>query len=215
MLKNAEIRKAFTKILPRTAILKASGRHLGAVANAPIHKIHPGYNRAAKFQSNDLYKLFEKEQIELPVTISLGIDKISRKKIGRVLSDAFVHAGINVQFRELGEENLDGYYHTWYLPWPEMNFTQSFHSTSSNLMKMFGGYTSDQLDSHLLAYSLSLTQKNPDFSKLKRVHSHLAKLEPFSILFNHSACLRVVSKYSKEFEKITSLDPDWFKVRIW
>lgn len=227
-MKNAELRKIATNLIPRGNLVRSAGGYLGSLVSSHIPKSHPGYNSQIKVRSYDIELATKKldslgfkrksskelrhDKIGKLLKLRIGIDSSTDSILKKVIADSFFFIGIDIEFVENYNniELLDGVLTALYLPWPNLNFLPNYHSKSSTLHDMYHFYDA-QFDKQLEAYALTLTTEAPQLNKLKGIHSWLYEHEPSSIILQHSVCLETSGlKTPKKFE-VDVKDPDWFR----
>ena len=226
-LKDAKFRYILTGLPPRGSLLRAGAGFAGELQSSLIPRNHPGYQAKVlvrpfdlEASSKELAKLGyirpqgDKVRLDLnkePLKLNLVSNRENPDLLEKVLADSYMAVGINVQYLSnksgVGAK-VDGVVTGIYLPWPEMNFLNHFHSSQQSQFP-FWNLGTQKLDQNLEEYAISLTKAKPDFYKLQNIHSHLYSLEPVTVIMQHKACLHIAS--NKNFKDIDVRDPDWFR----
>lgn len=202
LLSDVKVRKRLSSLFPREALLGIGSGYWGTLPSSVIPKDHPGYSSERQVPDFVLTRATERK----PLFLSTMRGKVGL--VEKVLSDNLLVGGFDVQFVQADDKRLDGLITGLFLPWPEMDLYDAFHSKGKRKL----GYrkTNDaELDRELDHYRRSLTLQTPDFSALKHVHKRLHDLEWISVLAQNKACIEF-SGLTKKKSTIDSKDPDWF-----
>ena len=225
----SQLRKIFTNLTPRGALLRAGAGSAGELLSSLIPRSHPGYLKTAYVRpfslqtaSEQLNKLKftrpqgDQERFDQRKQVLRLQIMSTQAKFGileKVLSDSFMSVGINTTFipkNSQRPQDVDGILTGVYLPWPDMNFLEHFHSSKPDLFP-FWPLGRKKLDTLLEEYAKSLSQFKPDFNILKKIHRELYTLEPVTVIMQHKACL---SAGNRKMTRIDHRDPDWFRKMI-
>lgn len=231
--KERSFRGAMTHLTPRGALLRSGGGNLGKLVSAPIPRHHPGYHRRVfvrSFSYPKAVKILESLGYKRPVhdkprllpdgktPLSLTIGTLSPEgPMHKILADSYRSVGINLKFKRIKNPNviptqqkasLDGILMGLKLPYPSGNVLPLLTAESP----FGGGY--DSLSQQFVPYLQSLTQKRPDFSKLRAAHVALYREEPLSVLLQYSQCVSVSSKKIVLRSSPNVKDPSWLKKLI-
>ena len=233
---SAKFRQAMTQLLPRGEMFRVGGLKMGDLISGLILRAHPGYNRKVLVRPFNAEKSNEElAQIGYPrpnllaprlnaegkpLRLSIWSPLTETKQanlIEKILVDSFAASGIITQVlndKKMPDKNsLDGAITGLVLDWPEQNYFLDMHSRVED-SALFWRPQDPELDKMLETYALSLTQQKPNFSTLQNIHQRIYDLEPFSIIMQHSACIRVDDNFGKQLSTVLMRDPEWFKKLI-
>jgi ABC-type transport system substrate-binding protein len=228
--RDPRFRRAITHLTPRGALLRAGAGSMGDLISGPILRAHPGYKRTLLVPAYDPaksdamlnemgYRRLEEDgfrrdaQGKLLEVRILARDHEGSTLLRKVLDDSFRALGIKLRFINEGEGVPDGLLTGILTSWPDGDLSQHLHSRVSG--KNWPWSWKDQsLDQALEAYALSLTQRNPNFTLLEKIHELVYKLEPFSVLMQHRVCLEARLNQSRGKGEIIVRNPDWFRQLI-
>lgn len=224
--KEPKFRKSMTHLLPRGALLRSGAGSLGDLVSGPLLRSHPGYNTNLKVPSYDplladkllnslgyrrsedgYRRTAEGQLIELKILVS---DFEGSTLLRKVLDDSFRALGLKTIFTQNPGEKVDAKLTSIASSWPDANPSRFLHSQASKTPWPWR-YSDQPLDQALDHYAVSLTHEKPDFRLLEKVHELVYKLEPFSILMQHRACVDIqLGKSAKAPQKVSLRNPDWF-----
>lgn len=227
LMRNPAKRRLITELLPRGELLRAGSAYLGDLISGPILRAHPGYNRSVKVprflptkakQTWASLRDKNEDNGNRPTTpdvtdkLRIKVDGPKENLLTKVISDSLASADIEVEFVAWNQANdpVDGVLASVQLPWPGLNFLGDFASKASS-GDVFFSQSSATLDEHLTNYALSLTQKSPDFSILRKIHKVLSDLEPSSMLLQHRICLEANQKFQHDIGPVVLRNPDWMR----
>jgi hypothetical protein len=226
--KSPGMRRILTQLTPRGALVRSGTALLADLSPSLVPKEHPGFHnklttRAFDIQAGNtaLDGLGYKRQLPgglregpngKPLSLAIAILKPSTGLPEKVISDAYTAAGIGVHFiNDLDPRVVpDGVLASFSLDWPRASLIGNFHSQSSQV-DPYWPLSSQELDSLLEEYALTLTASHPDFSKLVRIQDLLYDLEPATVIFQHKACVSAGPGLRLLGKSLTLRDPDWFR----
>jgi hypothetical protein len=228
---NPAMRRAFSQLIPRTALVTAGAAYLAEVAVSPVPREHPGFHSQSSVHGFDLHavsvalnglgyrrKTAGAPRLSIagePLKLTLGTAEAVPNVLEKVLADSFSAAGISLEFRLKGQQGkdlppVDGTLAAFAIDWPDVNLLGNFHQSSIG-KEPFMPLNDADLDRHLERYAVSLTTPLPDFNSLIQVQKRLAELEPITVLFRQKACLVSGSALHLPNGSLNQRDPDWFR----
>ena len=228
LTKSASLRRLLTQLTPRGAIVRAGAGFLADLSASLVPRQHPGYASKLPVRSFDMRGVSESldqmgykrrtlgglrqgpndQSLELLILTQAASTGLAEK----VISDAFVAAGIGVKFATATDQDHppDGILSSFTFDWPGASLIGNFHSQARDIGP-FWALADQALDRRLEDYASSLTMPLPDFSKLIEVQDLLYDLEPATMIFQHRACI-ISGPGLRPFGKAFTLkDPDWFR----
>lgn len=222
----SKIRQLYTQLMPRGELLRAGAAYLGELVSGPIPREHPGYNRAMLVRpfniektSDELEKSGYKRKTangwrQSPDGKKFTLKLLTQSKtpglVEKVLTDAFAAVGIETMLTSNRADfpDVDGVIAGVRLPWPSNNLLPVLHSKAAKAEPFWplGDKSTDQL---LEQYALSLTKEKPDFGQLRKTHTRLFALEPFTLLVQHKLCMQAAPGTKYTAKGANTNDPDW------
>lgn len=214
-LLDKSIKSLLMKTPPRKALWQVGAASHGRLISSLIPYQHPGYNEQVDIKNSKPINLKSFAQHTKSKTVIRPIIFSSiRSEMGiveKAVLDVYKTLGLDVQFQaEVDTNTVDGYFTGLFLPWPELNFINEFHSKSPKKANSIWKKTSNQLlDKALESYAQSLSYEKPNFDTLEKIHSYLYDLEIVTVLMQHSTCAKIQNLDVRS--KIRTHNPDWFK----
>jgi hypothetical protein len=196
------LRKHMSTLFPRDAFLKIGAGHWGALTPSLVPRHHPGFNHSISIPKFSLTP--SQERVSLFLSSAQG-------KIGlleKVWSDNLIVGGVDVQFVPQEDPRVDGLITGLFVPWPELDLYDSFHSKGKSILGRRREF-SKGLDKVLEQYRESLTREIPNFESLRRIQALLYHEEWVSVLLQHKICLKWIGLEKKKVI-MNIKDPDWF-----
>lgn len=200
-LQDAHVRKALASLFPRKTLLQAGASSWGSLSDSLIPENHPGFESLAQKSAPGVLKFAH------PIRFSSVRDDVGL--VEKVLLESLKNGGVEAEFVPLSRKEHDAFLTGLFLPWPEMDLFDRFHSegravVSKNLPHL------PELDRLLSSYRNSLTRQQPDFSLLRKINRLLVEWEFVSVLVHHKACMEFPDMVKKEAVNVKEKDPDWF-----
>lgn len=228
-LQEKKLRYLLTQLTPRGSLLRSGAGHAGGLISSFVPRNHPAYDSRLLVRpfnllrsARELDKLgFRRPKGDGPrydrmgKPLNLKIASVSKDLglVEKVVSDSYMAVGIRAEFVHYNKESaedFDGVLTGLRLPWPSMDVGENFHSRFAGKFP-FWSIASKELDTLIEKYAIELTQKRPNFVYLRKILRHVFDQEPFSVLMQHSICLKKRGGAVARSVKIDNRDPDWFR----
>lgn len=231
---SSSFRKAMTTLTPRGTLLRSGAGFWGSLPSSLIPRDHPGYENSVLVRPFDLedgaiqleklgykrtkgnsYRTYPNGKTDL--RLELYTNSRHFGLLSKVITDVFMSVGIDVHLTKNpnSPKTIHGFIQGIFLPWPEMDFSEDYDSRLSGRVIFQEKNMQDQLDESLRKYSLTLSEKQPDFGLLNNIHKKLFDSEPNTVIMQHFACIDQSTGISlNSLKQINTLNPDWFKQLI-
>lgn len=198
------VRKKLSSLIPREALRGIAAGYWATDISSLIPMNHPGYDKTLPNHTFVLTRAKERQPLFLSsIRNQMGL-------VEKVVSDNLLVGGFDIQFVSPKDPRVGGLLTGIFLPWPGLDLYDAFHSKGKQLLGRDKTASLPALDQLLEDYRFSLTQRNPDFSLLRKIHGALFEQEFVSVLMQHQACLRFRGVGGSPKGAIDVRDPDWF-----